>query len=327
MSRVGIWMTNYGNEKHLPRAFDTVLGQSFKDFTLYVFDNHSPEAARRTIRDYAEIDKRVVVVPIPEGLSGIQLMRYGWNYLITRNHDYTITLGGHDFWNQAEFLEIAVERMDAEAKARGDGRPVALLYFDTWQVDEENNVCGRYGDIMQVVQIDKPVLPHYAIMGVNSPHLFGLWNEKVRRDLAVRHPCGGWDHLVVMEAALHGDILWEPRVQLVMRRPAPGDSLEKYGMRHFDAARRAGKAQDFIEELEWCQHVVRQNLGGVGGIEEACLQASMALAYIVFRSRNLAMVPDGPQDFFHRPQVQEILKGALHVSAMVSDLTRSAKRE
>lgn len=50
MSRVAVWLTNYAaegsdNERNVPKALESILTQEFKDFTLYVFDNHSPSPA------------------------------------------------------------------------------------------------------------------------------------------------------------------------------------------------------------------------------------------------------------------------------------------
>ena len=329
MSKVAVWLTNYASERHLPRAIESVLGQTFKDLTLYVFDHHSPGEAPAIIAKYAAADSRVVVVEIPAGLAGIPLMDFAWRYLNDKGQDYTITLGGHDFWNQPEFLQTLVGRMDGELAARGP-EGVSILYCDTMQVnaEDDNNAIGRFQNIIQLGQIPRFILPQVAITTVDSPQLFGLWNERIRRKLPIRYCCGGWDHLIVMEASLHGVILWESRCQLIMRCPPPDDGPDKYGKRHFSPENLKRGQQDFIDQLEWCVHCVK--LANPGDNEQDAtrrmmLIASMVTTYMVLRGSNLAQVPDAFPQFVQNPLVIEAMKGAHHTMRFVESLIRSSK--
>jgi|SRR5580700_276759 hypothetical protein len=329
MARVAVWLTNYASERHLPRAIESVLGQTFKDFTLYVFDNHSPAEAPQIIAGYAAKDPRVVVVEIPAGLAGIPLMDFAWRYLNDKGQTYTITLGGHDFWNQPEYLQTLVERMDAELASRGP-EGVSILYTDTMQVgaDSDTESVGRFQNIIQLGQIPRFLLPQVAITTVDSPQLFGLWNERIRRKLPIRYQCGGWDHLIVMEAALHGNLMWEGRVQLIMRCPPQDDGPDKYGKRHFSKENLASGQQDFINQLEWCVHCVK--LANPGDSEQdttrrMMLIATMVGSYLTLRGYNLAQIPDAFPQFVQNPLVIEMMKGAHHTMRFVESLIRSAK--
>jgi hypothetical protein len=322
-------MTNYASERYLRRAIESVLGQSHTDLTLYIFDNHSPGEAPAIIQEYASKDTRVVVPEIPKGLAGIPLMDFAWRYLNKTKQDYTITLGGHDFWNTADFLKTLVDRMDGEIAARAPSHTVAICYTDVMQVNMEDEVCGRYQDIMQIGQIGRPFIPLAVIMAVNSPQFFGLWNEQVRRKIPIRYDCGGFDHLIVMEAALHGMILFDGRVQLVMRAPPPGDNSEAYGKRHFSPENLARGQGDMIDQIEWCLHCVKTACSDMPAEAAATyrmmLTASITLAYLTLRGTNLMQVPSAFQEFVTNPLVVEIQKGAHHCLRFAEQLIKTSK--
>jgi hypothetical protein len=332
-AKVAVWMTNYNNARHLNRAFESILGQSFKEFDLLVFDNHSTDAAPDITAAYATLDPRVKVIPMPVGLAGIDVAAFAWDYLDKADYTYSITIGGHDVWNTTEHLQLLVERMDAECAIHespglADKRGVAILYCDTWQLNEDGQICGRYQDIKQTFQIPRPFVPLYVVSGVNSPEFFGMWNERVRKLVPIRHRCSGFDHLVVMNAALYGAIMWEPRVQLMMRAPKADDNLEKYGQRHLSPQVLAAGQRDFLNQLEWCLYCTDVATEIIPGPEQEsfriCLTAAITGVYLMLRGTNLWTVP-GAYDAFNRmPQLQEMLKGFGHATRMVRDMVRSS---
>lgn len=332
MSKVAVWMTNYASEAHIERAIATVLGQTFTDLTLYIIDNYSPGEAPKLIAAIAKEDPRVAIIEPPKDLMGIELMKFCWDDLLHRGEQtYSIHIGGHDLWNKSNHLETLVNRMDKEipANAMAD-RQVSLLYTDTWQVNEQNQIVGRYQDIMQTGQILQALLPQYVISGVNSPQLFGLWNENIRRKIPLRFCCGGWDHLVVAEAALHGMILFETSdIQLIMRALKPGDDLVKYGQRHFSKARLAAGDQDFREQLNWVHYLVRNGLGEVP--EESrrfyytLLSASMFATYFALRGHNLHCVPGANEQFMARPEVLQMVNSLGEVTRLLQELTKTSQ--
>jgi len=328
-SQVAVWLSNYNSERYLRRAIESVLGQTHTDLILYVFDNHSTDSAPQIIQEYVSRDPRVIVPTIPAGLAGIPLMDFAWRTLNTTEQDYTITLGGHDFWNTPDFLKTLVDRMDGEIAARPQGPTIALCYTDVLQVNMEDEVCGRYQDIMQYGQIMRPFLPQVVISTVNSPQLFGLWNEKVRRKIPLRYMCGGWDHLIVMEAALHGMVMWEPRAQLVMRAPPPGDNSDAYGKRHLAPENLKRGQQDFIDQIEWCLHCVKLGCDQLppeaAATYRMMLTASMVATYLTLRGTNLMQIPEAYQQFALNPLVIEMQKGCHHVMRFADQLIKSSK--
>lgn len=325
MSRVGVWINNYENGAHLRHCLDSILGQTFQDFTIYFFDNHSPSGEPQAIiQDYAAKDERIVVPEIPKGLAGIQHMKLAWDFLYGPAHEYTITLGGHDYWNSAHFLHQMVETMDANPGA-------AICYPQTWQVDNDNKVVGGYPNFWQYVQPSSLLAPQVLVATVDSMQLFGLWRETVRRKVPVRHCCAGWDHLIVTEAGLHGAVLFDARCHLMMRIQGSSGvrGMESYGEVHLSKAKLAQGQQDFIDQLEWLHHCVRTACQALPPEQREAnrnlLAAAIVFNYLVLRGYNLGAVPGAQAQFMQNPLLQELMKGAHHSARMLDQLIKTSK--
>lgn len=59
MSKVVIYTQAHNSEKTLRRSLDSVLGQTFQDFTYYVGDNCSTDSTRKIIQEYTAKDFRI----------------------------------------------------------------------------------------------------------------------------------------------------------------------------------------------------------------------------------------------------------------------------
>ena len=322
MSKVGVWITVRTEEKHLRGALESVLSQSMNDLTLYVSNNWSTDGSLQIIDRFAKEDSRVVIWHPPEFLAGIPHMKWVWSKLTAEtNHTYTIHLGGHDWWPEGH-LELMVARMDQDLVLMQSARPVpievALLYSDTMQVNQQREVVGRFMDITQLGQTPKAMVPHVAITTMNSPQFFGLWNERVRKKIKVRYPTGGWDHLIVAEAALHGQILFEGRTALRMLGPDPDPTgLEGYGKKHFSKERLAAGIADFVDQLRWYSELVRESLDycppEAQPIHYALGITSVISLYLALRGQNLLAVPGAMDTFNNNEHVKMILGGAQHI--------------
>lgn len=320
MSKVLIWCPVYNEQRFLQATIDSVLAQSFTDFEIVISDNHSTDDSWSIVKAAALKDDRIIYRKPPSHLAGIPHMQYCWD-LLAGDQAYTITLGGHDLW-PPNYLDVLIGR--AEYHEHTEGTPPAIVYADTWQIDANNNAYARYKDVLQIGQMGKPMIPQYVIAGVNSPQLFGLWSESVRRKSPFRHACSGWDHLIVAEAALHGAILFEGRTSFLMRGTNADSDLSDYGKRHLSAEMLAAGPQDFINQLEWMIHCVDI---GVGEIPEearpfyrSLLTASMFCTYMALRGQNLHVVPGAMEIFNALPEMRQAFGAVAAIDANVRKL-------
>lgn len=323
MSQVAVWMPVYNEERHLQAALESVMEQRFKDFTLYVSDNHSTDASTAIIRDYSlRFPDQFVALRPASHLSGIEHMKYMWDYIRDEGtHEYSIHLGAHDLW-PPEHLRVLVGRMDrGVAMSAARGRTVALTYSDTWVINDSGVRLYPLSDVMQVDQMRPEIMPQFVLMGVRAPHLFGIWNEAVRRKIRVRHCCSGWDHFVVAEAAMHGAIAFEGATTLGMRISSYDKGLAGYGSKHLAEDVLAAGPLDFRNQLEWCVHLidvaVQSTPEATRAISRSLLTSSMVSMYLTLRSYNLQAVPGAPERFFADPRVQQIILASRHIDEQV----------
>lgn len=59
---VGVIVPVYGTEKYISRCIESVLGQTYTDFKLFLIDDASPDNAGVICDEYARKDKRITVV-------------------------------------------------------------------------------------------------------------------------------------------------------------------------------------------------------------------------------------------------------------------------
>lgn len=62
MKKVSIVVPVYKSEAFLPKLIDSVLGQSYTNFELILVDDESPDNSGKICDDYAQKDKRILVI-------------------------------------------------------------------------------------------------------------------------------------------------------------------------------------------------------------------------------------------------------------------------
>lgn len=315
MSETLIWLPVYNEAKHLREALDSILAQTYRDWTLIISDNRSTDDSWGIIKEYMVKDERISYRMTPVHMAGIAHMKHMWDNLIGFQ-SYTIHIGGHDAWDP-QHLETLVACMKRTPE-------LSIAYSDTWNINENGDVVGQYKDAITVGQIPTLMIPQFMISSVNSPQLFGLWSERVRLATPFRYCCSGWDHLIVMEAALHGPVLFEGGTRLLMRSPKPGADLADYGNRHLDAETLAAGPEDFKRQLTWCLHCVNIALEGIPDdarpLYRMFLTASMFATYMALRGHNLNIVPGAMDAFNTLPEVRQIFSGLNHATQNIYKL-------
>ncbi|ONG01419.1 hypothetical protein BWQ95_23300 [Aeromonas hydrophila] len=59
---VDILLATYNGEKYLPEQINSILSQSFSNFTLYIRDDGSTDSTVNIIESYCSIDSRIKFV-------------------------------------------------------------------------------------------------------------------------------------------------------------------------------------------------------------------------------------------------------------------------
>lgn len=98
-----IIIPTYNSEKWINKCIDSVLNQTYKDFTLVIVDDCSTDNTKKICRDYQRKDKRIVYIELEEKRYnggtrnvGIQTPLYS---------DYTLFLDNDDWFYNNKCLE------------------------------------------------------------------------------------------------------------------------------------------------------------------------------------------------------------------------------
>ena len=121
----------YNIEEYLPRFFDSILGQSYKSFYLFVVVDGSPDDSLKICNQYAKIDNRIKVFSL-DHVGVIKARDFALDMVTTK---YTVYADGDDYLepDYLYHLKSAMEKYDADlAVSRVVYRSVNNEIFDTF---------------------------------------------------------------------------------------------------------------------------------------------------------------------------------------------------
>jgi glycosyltransferase involved in cell wall biosynthesis len=239
---VGIGLPVYNGQRYVREAIDTVLAQTYGDFTLYISDNGSTDDTQSICEDYAARDSRVVYHREPSNRGA------AWNYNNVRamsvDEPFFKWMADDDV-HDPTYLEVCMEaldrRPDAVASAPrsryldGDGREV-LRDFRQIPWDDPTSPSNRLRGVM--------LFPH------DDAFAFAVMRRAAVTPLSPFVPMENADG--VMQA------------ELVLRGPFVHVNKHLFGNRlHTRRSTAATKAKSREEELEqwtaWWGATARKN--------------------------------------------------------------------
>ena len=107
MEKISIVVPVYNVEPYLPRCVDSILSQTYGNFSLLLIDDGSPDACGKVCDDYARKDPRITVIHQENsGVSAARNLGIEW----TLNHpEYQwLTFIDGDDWIHPMYLEVLV---------------------------------------------------------------------------------------------------------------------------------------------------------------------------------------------------------------------------
>jgi len=106
MAKVQVSIRAFNAEKTLRRAIESVLNQTFRDFTLIVLDNGSKDSTGEIAKEYAQKDERVIVWKNEINNKGIGFKQI-FEDVVEKNYSYACILDSDDAYKPF-FLEKAI---------------------------------------------------------------------------------------------------------------------------------------------------------------------------------------------------------------------------
>ncbi len=228
---VAILMATYNGERFLAEQIDSILSQSFTEWTLYVLDDLSPDTTPDILRHYAEKASRIRLVENREKLGA---MRNFERLMMLVEADYYFFADQDDVWT-ADKIEASLEELQrVEILPENKGKAIAL-YTDLKVVDAELNEISP--SFWQMQRIQPELLTSLPRL---SAHNFAtgctmLFNATARRealpipDKAYMHDA--WLMLTVMRSG--GIILHRSQPTVLYRQHSANVVGANDDTRHF----------------------------------------------------------------------------------------------
>lgn len=105
MPKISVMVPVYKVEQYLNRCIDSILNQTFTDFELILVDDGSPDNCGKICDEYAQKDKRVVVIHKENGgLSDARNKGLDWAF--ANSDSEWITFIDSDDWVHEKYLEL-----------------------------------------------------------------------------------------------------------------------------------------------------------------------------------------------------------------------------
>ena len=129
MCKVTVSTVTYNREHLLPRAIDSVLGQTFRDFEYLIINNGSTDSTAEILEKYSHLDKRIKIISFDENKVDSSSVYERWN-IFTENSDIPyITHVDDDDYIKPEMVETLyqlITEYDADMASVGS----VLFYPD-----------------------------------------------------------------------------------------------------------------------------------------------------------------------------------------------------
>lgn len=133
-----VLVINWNGKHHLEECFDSVLGQSFRDFEVFLVDNASADGSVEFVRErYGE---RIHCVALPGNLG----FAGAYNMAIPKSRGSYVILLNNDTRVDREWLRALAEAVARHPDA-GMFTPKVLEYGDPERIDNTGHVIYRDG--------------------------------------------------------------------------------------------------------------------------------------------------------------------------------------
>lgn len=221
VARLTIGLIIYNGADSAHRCIDSLLGQTYTDFELLIFDNGSTDGTSEICADYAARDPRVRHVRHPETVPQSVNFR---GVLMAARTEYFMWAADDDVWGP-RFAEECIAVLDREPAAVACCTKVTFRYPD----GDERPARGTF----PITGTPEQRVATYLLNPRDSARLYGVYRTAgLQRSYPADVSMFAYDWLVVCLSMLEGDHLEVDDFQLLRSGHHPGKYFEKYD-RHF----------------------------------------------------------------------------------------------
>lgn len=240
---VTIGLPVYNSERYLRQSLDSLLSQTYRDFTLVISDNASTDQTEAICRDYAASDARIRYFRNAQNIGNPGNFN---RVFALANSRYLKWSTSDDYW-APQFLERSLEVMESNPE-------VVLCYPQCYIVNADGTELTPYDDVLHLMQPDPEVRFLHLIDNIRLAHQhLGLIRMSA---LARTHLLGayvGSDINLLAELTLYGRFFELPE-RLFFRRMHKTSGSWKRGDKAHEAKYYLAASRPKIGLVRWRQY-------------------------------------------------------------------------
>lgn len=133
---IAILMATYNGEKYIKEQINSIINQSFKNWTLYIRDDGSKDGTPDIIKGYSEkYPEKIILIPKNKGKNGSKYNFFELCKAIKNTeHKYFMFCDQDDVWNSDKIEKT----FDCMKKAETESSDIPLLVHTDLQVVDKN---------------------------------------------------------------------------------------------------------------------------------------------------------------------------------------------
>ena len=239
-------MPVYNEEKYIAEAIESLLAQTYKNFTLIISDNASTDRTPQICKYYAKRDKRIVYVRHEKNMGSIA----NGLYLIEQTKTpFFMLCGGHDKWHPS-FVEKLLPALREEN--------VILSYSRSRLIKTDGTMGIIYRDDYTTVHIDRPadryfyILRHMKAFNIS----YGIWLTKALKNFNLNFRTVASDHIVLAQAAFEGKFKQYNEVLFFARQNREDEDHRDWILRQFAQVTGKKSVENMSVSLLWFSFIL-----------------------------------------------------------------------
>lgn len=203
--KVAILLGAYNAEKYIKEQIDSIIDQSFDNWTLFLRDDNSSDNTLQILRQYAEQYENIIV--IEDSLGNLGCNGNYFHLLNLIDAEYYMFCNADDFWIKDK-IKMSLEKMClAEKKINSKEKPI-IIHTDLSITDDSLNII--YNSLWDYDRLDPAEMYTFDKTGVcntiaGATMLFNNPTKKITFPVSPFAPF--FDHWMALKVLQAGGII------------------------------------------------------------------------------------------------------------------------
>lgn len=240
-SKIVIGLPVYNAEKTIRKTLNSILSQTFKDFTLLISDNFSTDSTNLICKEFEKNDKRIQYVLQKKNIGILD------NFLYLLNHadsKYFVWIASDDFWKPT-FLEKNISILDSNSNVVGSSSKVGIIgdYYHKFDIKKNDNLFKKLYKKLRQHYLS---LDFYSICGISvnqrinlcfrsfryALFLYGVFRTDILKKSVIFETTYPWDWGLVLIILKYGDL---HLINEILTNRSPGGASNSNAIDLFNA--------------------------------------------------------------------------------------------